>query len=103
MNWRYDNLGQVPSGKRFWQDDIPAAGQQFEYAFDDFGNRKTAGQGGDHECIPNSGTDPFPFLLLTWNCKHIHNVAISRQIERICARAGWPCPAICTPFDLLES
>ncbi len=26
-------------------------------------------------------------ILLTWNCKHIHNIAISRQIERICARA----------------
>ena len=42
-------------------------------------------------------------ILLTWNCTHIHNIAISRQIERLCARAGWLCPAICTPFDLLES
>ena len=42
-------------------------------------------------------------ILLTWNCAHIHNIAISRQIERLCTRAGWPCPAICTPFDLLES
>jgi hypothetical protein len=42
-------------------------------------------------------------ILLTWNCTHIHNIAISRQIEGICARVGWPCPAICTPFDLLES
>jgi len=41
-------------------------------------------------------------ILLTWNCTHIHNIAISREIERICARAGWLCPAICTPFDLLE-
>ena len=42
-------------------------------------------------------------ILLTWNCTHIHNIAISRHIERLCARAGWPCPAICTPFDLLAS
>ena len=42
-------------------------------------------------------------ILLTWNCTHIHNIAISRQIERLCARAGWPCPTICTPFDLLEA
>jgi hypothetical protein len=42
-------------------------------------------------------------ILLTWNCTHIHNIAISRQIERVCARAGWTCPVICTPFDLLES
>ena len=42
-------------------------------------------------------------ILLTWNCTHIHNIAISRQIERVCAQAGWPCPAICTPFDLLAT
>jgi len=42
-------------------------------------------------------------ILLTWNCTHIHNIAISRQVERLCARAGWPCPAICTPFDLLAT
>ena len=41
-------------------------------------------------------------ILLTWNCTHIHNVDISRQIERICARAGFQCPTICTPFDLLK-
>ena len=42
-------------------------------------------------------------ILLIWNCTHIHNIAISRQIERLCARAGWPCPAICTLFDLLAT
>ncbi len=41
-------------------------------------------------------------MLLTWNCTHIHNIFISRQIERICARAGFQFPAICTPFDLLK-
>ncbi len=41
-------------------------------------------------------------MLLTWNCTHIHNIAISRQIERLCTRAGFQCPAICTPFDLLK-
>src|ERR1035437_2549037 len=52
----HDSLGQVPSGKRSWQHGTPVAGQQFEYAFDDIGNRKTAGRGGDHECIPSSGS-----------------------------------------------
>ena len=52
INWASDNLGQVASGKRCWQDGSPAAGQQFEYASDDIGNRKMAGRGGDHECIP---------------------------------------------------
>ena len=40
-------------------------------------------------------------LLLTWNCTHIHNVAIARHIEKICARAGYACPVICSPLDLL--
>ena len=40
--------------------------------------------------------------LLTWNCKHIHNVVIIRQIERLCERPGYTCPIICTPNDLLD-
>ena len=31
----YDTLGQVISGKRYWSDGTPVAGQQFEYGFDD--------------------------------------------------------------------
>jgi YD repeat-containing protein len=45
--YTYDRLGQVVSGKRYWQDGTPVAGQQFEYGFDDIGNRKTAATGGD--------------------------------------------------------
>ena len=41
--------------------------------------------------------------LLTWNCKHIHNVAIIRQIERLCERQGYTCPIICTPNDLMDT
>jgi hypothetical protein len=59
MNCAYDSLGQVSSGKGVWQDGTPVAGQQFECAFDDIDNPKRAGRGGDHECIPNTGTDPF--------------------------------------------
>jgi hypothetical protein len=40
-------------------------------------------------------------ILLTWNCTHIHNTTIIRQIEAICARAGQVCPVICSPLDLL--
>lgn len=41
--------------------------------------------------------------LLTWNCRHIHNVTIIRQVERLCEKLGYTCPIICTPADLLES
>jgi RHS repeat-associated protein len=43
----YDALGQVMSGKRYWPDGTPVAGQQFEYTFDDIGNRETTKEGGN--------------------------------------------------------
>jgi RHS repeat-associated protein len=43
----YDSLGQLTSGKKYWNDGAPVAGQQFEYGFDDIGNRTIAGHGGD--------------------------------------------------------
>ncbi len=47
--WRYeyDALGQVKSGKKYWPDGTPVAGQQFEYAHDDIGNRTSTKAGGD--------------------------------------------------------
>lgn len=43
----YDALGQVTSGRRYWDDGTFVAGQQFEYGFDDNGNRTVARSGGD--------------------------------------------------------
>jgi hypothetical protein len=37
----------VKSGKRYWADGTRVAGQQFEYGFDDLGNRSSAKTGGD--------------------------------------------------------
>jgi RHS repeat-associated protein len=45
--YEYDSLGQVKSGKRYWSDWTPVAGQQFEYGFDDIGNRTGTKAGGD--------------------------------------------------------
>ncbi len=45
--YQYDALGQVTSGKRYWLDNTPVAGQQFEYGFDDIGNRTSSKVGGD--------------------------------------------------------
>jgi len=45
--YQYDKLGQVVSGKKYWSDGTPVAGQQFEYAFDDIGNRTSTKVGGD--------------------------------------------------------
>jgi len=43
----YDDLGQVVSGKKYWPDGSAVPGQQFEYDFDDIGNRTAHRYGGD--------------------------------------------------------
>lgn len=47
--WRYqyDSLGQVTSGHKYFSDETPVAGQQFDYGFDNIGNRTQAEAGGD--------------------------------------------------------
>ena len=45
--YQYDALGQVVSGRKYWADGTPVAGQQFEYAYDDIGNRAQMNEGGD--------------------------------------------------------
>ena len=45
--WGYDPLGQVSSGNKYWSDGSYVAGQQFQYSFDDIGNRRSASAGGD--------------------------------------------------------
>jgi RHS repeat-associated protein len=46
-NWEYDRLGQVIGGRKSWPDGNPVAGEQFEYGFDDIGNRVSQKRGGD--------------------------------------------------------
>jgi hypothetical protein len=45
--YSYDSLVQVTSGKKYWSDWTPVARQQFEYGFDDIGNRTSTKAGGD--------------------------------------------------------
>ena len=45
--YEYDQRGQVIRGRRFWADHTPVAGQQFDFAFDDIGNRQNTLTGGD--------------------------------------------------------
>jgi len=42
-------------------------------------------------------------LLLTWNCKHLHNPHLERRIIAACRDLGYDCPVICTPAELLKS
>lgn len=43
----YNDRGELVSGKKYWPDTTAVAGQQFEYAFDNIGNRGTSKAGGD--------------------------------------------------------
>lgn len=40
--------------------------------------------------------------LLTWNCRHIDNASTKPVTRSICAVAGYTCPEICTPLELLS-
>ena len=40
-------------------------------------------------------------FLLTWNCVHIANAAITRALSAVCRDHGCECPVICTPEELL--
>lgn len=45
--YTYDSLGQVTSGRKYWANGTPVAGQQFDYTIDSIGNRQTAASGGN--------------------------------------------------------
>jgi predicted nucleic acid-binding protein len=39
--------------------------------------------------------------LLTWNCKHIANAEIQKEIARVSFEEGYELPIICTPYELM--
>jgi predicted nucleic acid-binding protein len=39
--------------------------------------------------------------LLTWNCRHIDNAQNKPLIRRLCHKAGYGFPEICTPEELM--
>ena len=41
-------------------------------------------------------------FLLTWNCRHINNRYTIRRIEKCCADAGFACPVVATPTELMS-
>jgi len=43
----YDQFNQVIAGRKYQSNGTPVPGQQFEYGFDDIGNRKVSRRGGD--------------------------------------------------------
>jgi len=40
-------------------------------------------------------------ILLTWNCRHIANAAIMKELSAIVAACGYELPILCTPEELL--
>jgi len=42
-------------------------------------------------------------LLVTWNCRHIDNPTMKPVVRSVCAVAGYSCPEICTPMEILEA
>ena len=40
-------------------------------------------------------------ILLTWNCRHIANASIMKELRDIVAHSGYELPILCTPEELL--
>ena len=40
-------------------------------------------------------------FLMTWNCVHIANAALTKALVALCRQQGFECPVICTPEELL--
>nr|VFK33273.1 MAG: hypothetical protein BECKMB1821I_GA0114274_10433 [Candidatus Kentron sp. MB]VFK76075.1 MAG: hypothetical protein BECKMB1821H_GA0114242_10413 [Candidatus Kentron sp. MB] len=39
-------------------------------------------------------------ILLTWNCRHIANPVIMKELRAVVANAGFDLPVLCTPAEL---
>jgi RHS repeat-associated protein len=57
--YRYDRLGQVVSGKKYFRDGTPMAGQQFGYGFDDIGNREATERDGNTAAYVANGVNQY--------------------------------------------
>ena len=40
-------------------------------------------------------------FLMTWNCVHLANAIIAKEVAKVCRPHGFECPVICTPEELL--
>lgn len=40
-------------------------------------------------------------ILLTWNCRHIANAAIMKELGQVVTHCGHDMPILCTPEELL--
>lgn len=40
-------------------------------------------------------------FFLTWNCAHLANAEFVPKVRNVCEAAGYACPAICTPEELM--
>ena len=41
--------------------------------------------------------------LVTWNCAHLANASLRREVEGLLEQSGYQCPIICTPEELMEA
>ena len=60
--------------------------------------RKAAADAAHIAIAATNGVD----YLITWNFQHIANATMRSRIERVCRRAGYEPPVICTPNELME-
>jgi len=60
--------------------------------------RESAADGLHIAIVAVNGVD----YLVTWNCRHLANAVLRHQIESLVEEAGYACPVMCTPEELME-
>lgn len=72
-NYAYDSLGQVVSGKRYFNDNSPVPGEQYEYGYDSIGNRTSTKEGGDENGLNLRSASYTPNLLNQYSGRTVPN------------------------------
>lgn len=91
----YDSLGQVTNAVKYFWDSTPIPGEQFTYAFDDIGNRKSTGVGGD-ETASNLRSSTYTATLMNQytnrtvpNKIDVNGAANSSSVVTVNSRLGY--------------
>jgi YD repeat-containing protein len=78
--YNYDSLGQVTSGHKYFRDNTPVPGQEFDHSFDTIGNRTRTKAGGDQSS--GTGVPPVSF-------NYAHNAANQRTQDTLADGSYW--------------
>jgi hypothetical protein len=79
-SYGYNDRGELRSGRKYWVDNSPVAGMQFEYAFDNLGNRNSSKTGGNGQAGALREATYSPNALNQYTQRTVGHCALSRLV-----------------------